>query len=261
MKTSYLIHTILALALVCSTAQRSLPQSVFNRPTEPQQLAEDPSVNMAAKEAVQRLSQAGILAGYPDGKFRGNRPLTRFELVQMVFRMRQMTGKFQKVIPRLTTDGLLAVFSPPDPNLEFGDYKSAPDGLWCYGALISLQREGLVQDQSARHFGGNKPISRAELATMVARLVQRMENPPALNIEHVRFSDVDGTEWYFGSVLVAVGSGLLPEYANETFRAKQPVTRNEAVVILARLLDARFHTSMSSQDEGKRSGTIPANNR
>ena len=37
-----------------------------------------------AYQAVEQLANAGIINGYPDGTFKGNNPITRYEMAQMV---------------------------------------------------------------------------------------------------------------------------------------------------------------------------------
>ena len=37
-----------------------------------------------AYDAIQTLTNAGVIEGYPDGTFRGNEPLTRFEMAKMI---------------------------------------------------------------------------------------------------------------------------------------------------------------------------------
>lgn len=43
--------------------------------------------DLAAAHAVRTLAEAGIVTGYPDGTFRGERPITRYEMALMLDRM------------------------------------------------------------------------------------------------------------------------------------------------------------------------------
>ncbi|HZP80678.1 MAG TPA: S-layer homology domain-containing protein [Chthonomonadaceae bacterium] len=58
-----------------------------------------------------------------------------------------------------------------------------------------------------------------------------------MNLEHANFRDVAGSEWAFGAVLVAAGSGVMQGYPDRAFRRNQSVTRREFAVTLARLLE------------------------
>lgn len=60
-----------------------------------------------AYQAVQEMVQKGIIKGYPDGKFRGNRPITRYEVAQMVAeafrnidqRLKELSDRLDKIAP------------------------------------------------------------------------------------------------------------------------------------------------------------------
>ena len=47
----------------------------------------DVPMNHWAYDAVEQLAAKGILEGYPNGTFKGNRAMTRYEIAQMVARM------------------------------------------------------------------------------------------------------------------------------------------------------------------------------
>ncbi|MBQ9423543.1 MAG: S-layer homology domain-containing protein, partial [Pyramidobacter sp.] len=47
----------------------------------------DVPMNHWAYDAVEQMAAKGILEGYPNGTFKGNRAMTRYEIAQMVARM------------------------------------------------------------------------------------------------------------------------------------------------------------------------------
>lgn len=47
----------------------------------------DVTPNDWAYQAVVDLSEQGVVVGYPDGTFRGERNITRFEMAQIIARM------------------------------------------------------------------------------------------------------------------------------------------------------------------------------
>lgn len=212
------------------------------------------------------LRKSGILQGYLDGHFHGERAITRNECAAALFALREKTGKFEKLRPHLVTDSLLAALEPArgyggtegvvPPEPPFIEPKRSPSDQFkdihykprYFDEVNAVEMRGILKGYPTGFYAGSKKLTRAELAHIVTRLAQRMPNPPALNLEKANFKDVAGDEWYFGPVLVAAGSGLMPGFADGTFRSKQPVTRNEFAVILARLLDARFQADAGSKE-------------
>ncbi|HOO55373.1 MAG TPA: S-layer homology domain-containing protein [bacterium] len=49
--------------------------------------------NHWAEDAVQKLFNSGLIEGYPDGTFKGDRPITRYEYAMVVDRMMEMLDK------------------------------------------------------------------------------------------------------------------------------------------------------------------------
>jgi len=61
-----------------------------------------------AYDAVQKLVDQGIIIGYPDGTFRGNRVMTRYEFAMAISRLLD-------VLPRLVTPGPAGPEGPAGP--------------------------------------------------------------------------------------------------------------------------------------------------
>ncbi|MCH4179423.1 MAG: S-layer homology domain-containing protein, partial [Megasphaera sp.] len=49
----------------------------------------DVPANHWAYQAVQAMANTGLIEGYPDGEFKGDRTLTRYEFAQVVYRALQ----------------------------------------------------------------------------------------------------------------------------------------------------------------------------
>lgn len=104
---------------------------LFSTPVFAQSPFSDVPPDHWARKAIQELVDAGILSGFPDGTFQGNRPITRYELavvVQRIFRSLILeyeqspqsryvtTEEWQRFLLWLTESG---PFSGDEPNLEF----------------------------------------------------------------------------------------------------------------------------------------------
>ncbi len=118
-----------------------------------------------AFEAVDRISSAGLVEGHPDGLFRGDQPLTRYEFPVAIIRMiggHYIEGsrpQFRwKSLDELEKDRLFSVTRSTD----------VPRGHYAYEAVQLVQRLGIMQGNSQQQFLGDKPLTRYEYA-MAAR--------------------------------------------------------------------------------------------
>ena len=53
----------------------------------------DVPMNSWAYDAVEQLHSRGIVSGYPDGSFKGNKPITRYEMASLVARAMAYTDE------------------------------------------------------------------------------------------------------------------------------------------------------------------------
>lgn len=58
------------------------------------------------------------------------------------------------------------------PSVQFSD---VPANHWAYGYLQQLQADGLVEGYPGGYFKGNRPLTRYEMAAVVARAVKKLE--------------------------------------------------------------------------------------
>jgi hypothetical protein len=110
----------------------------------------------------------GLINGYPDDRFRGSRPMTRYEVALAVQRIlqeplhRDLTGP---VLPRLPATAQ----APTD----------VPASHWAADAVADAYRWGLLTGYPGSVFAGDHPITRGELSILLHRLrmaaLQRLE--------------------------------------------------------------------------------------
>jgi hypothetical protein len=217
--------SLLALSLSCSAGAQK--QEYFK-----DSAAMSPEVAAAAK----RLQQAKIMTASSDGKFYPKQPLTRWDLAVAAYRMRVHADLFSQQARSTEISVLMSVLAPAKvihPKEFRADLEHATE----WGVMSSMiGQSGLIEGLPGLYFGRKRTATRAEFATILARLLQRKNTPVKLDIEKIRFSDVDGDEWYFGAVLTAAGTGLMQGYPDGTFRPGRTITRGEMALILAKLL-------------------------
>lgn len=111
-------------------------------------------------------------------------------------------------------------------GLPFGDIA----GSYAKNEIIDLYNKKIITGTSEDTFSPRGLVSRAELVTMLGRLL-KLE---PVNSPVSPFTDVGKSAWYYGWVQAAVQLELAGGTSDRTFAPAQPVTRQEAAVLLAR---------------------------
>lgn len=98
-------------------------------------------------------------------------------------------------------------------------------------AIKKLASVGVIEGTSATEFSPDDSISRAELAALVLRVIEKLD-PNADG----KFVDVKKTHWYFGTAGSAKNEGIVNGFEDNTFRADLVITRDQILAISARVL-------------------------
>lgn len=129
---------------------------------------------------VATLSNAGILAGYPDGSFRPNDPITRAEFAAIATRF----------------DDLQAADS------TFTDI----DGHWAEDAINAAYGAGWVGGYPDGTFRPNNNITRAEVMSLVNRVLDREVDEDGMLDDMLTWVDNEPGTWYYEAVQEATNS-------------------------------------------------------
>ncbi|BAS27344.1 S-layer homology domain-containing protein [Limnochorda pilosa] len=108
-----------------------------------------------ARDAVSKLTVAGIIKGYPDGTFRPSEKITRAEMVAMV----------QRAVDRL--HDLTADL--PNRSGWQATFRDVPADHWAFNAAETAHQEGILPPYVRDRFEPSQAATRAETAYMVAR--------------------------------------------------------------------------------------------
>ena len=136
---------------------------------------------------------ADLVQGYR-GSFRPNEPVTRQELAAMIARL----GDVREA-----------------GNAGFPDAGDA--SAWAVKYVYTVYREGLMQGDQNGRFQPQRNITRAETATVMNRILERIDSREAfaaieevVDLDNQRpFPDLRATAWYFPSVLAAANDHYL----------------------------------------------------
>lgn len=165
---------------------------------------------LKAIEVLNKEIHFNYVIGYTDGTIRPNNDISRAEVATIFFRLLTDEAREQYT----TTAG------------SFTDVKA---GMWCNRAIATLTNMGIIKGYTDGSFQPNKSITRAELATIIARFAK-------LDVNTKTFSDING-HWAQKNIELAAGNGWINGYEDGTFRPNNNITRAETFAMINRVLD------------------------
>ena len=103
-------------------------------------------------------------------------------------------------------------------------------GHWAQSYILSGVNRGYISGYTDGTFRPNNPVSRAEFTKMLNQAIglTRMTN--------IGFTDVHAGNWYYDAVRQGVAAGYISGYSDGSFRADSNISRQEAAVILSRII-------------------------
>lgn len=107
---------------------------------------------------------------------------------------------------------------------------SDTSGHWAESSIQEAASMGFIKGYANGTFKPDNPVTRAEFSRML-NVVLGLTNQVSTG-----FQDVNSTEWYYGEVRKAVSAGFISGYADNTFRPNSKITRQEAAVMISRVL-------------------------
>ena len=165
---------------------------------------------LKAIEVLNKEIHFNYVIGYTDGTIRPSNNISRAEVATIFFRL--LTDEARTQYDKTTS--------------SFSDIK---DGAWCCRAVSTLTNMGIIKGYTDGTFRPNADITRAELATIIARFAK-------LDVNTKTFSDITG-HWAQKSIELAAGNGWINGYEDGTFRPNNNITRAETFAMINRVLD------------------------
>ncbi|MBN3894405.1 MAG: S-layer homology domain-containing protein [Nostoc sp.] len=166
------------------TASPSLAQTTFS----------DVSSNYWAAQFIQQLSQRGVIAGFPDGSFRPEEPVTRAQFAAMV------NKAFQKAQQRQA--------------INFTD---VPSNYWASSAIQQAYTIGFLSGYPGNRFEPNQAIPREQV---LVSLANGLAYTPSGNTESTLqyFNDASSVASYARSpIAAATEKQIVVNYPNVKF--------------------------------------------
>ena len=157
------------------------------------------------------------IKGYPNGSFKPNATITRAEAASIFY--------------RLLTDSTRKTYST-----TYNTFKDVPAKAWYNTAVSTMAKLGIVNGGSDGYFRPSDPITRAEIAAMIARC-----DGNSYGNAYTNFSDVKG-HWAASYIARAYELGWINGYGT-TYAPDKYISRAETVAILNRVLNRAPQTT------------------
>ena len=151
------------------------------------------------------------IKGYPNGSFKPNATITRAETAAIFY--------------RLLTDTTRKAYTT-----TYNSFKDVPAKAWYNTAVSTMAKLGIVTGDANGYFRPSDPITRAEIAAMIARC-----DGSYYGSSYTNFSDVKG-HWAASYIARAYELGWINGYGT-TYAPDKYITRAETVAILNRVLN------------------------
>jgi len=150
--------------------------------------------------------QSAYITGYQDGTFRPDATVTRFEIAALMSR----------VLTREETAAEIV-------------FRDVPTTHWAYDAINKVVKMGLIGGYQDGSFKGERPITRAELASILSPLA------PEADASRNGLTDLSG-HWAEQAINRVQAAGYMKGYQDGKFRPNQTLTRAEAVTVINRVI-------------------------
>lgn len=204
------------------TGIQSVPGSSPNVPSDAvikNAKGEDVTKNYAIKyvngtltmlEVLNKEDHFNYIIGTPEGLSLPTANVTRAEVATIFF--------------RLMTDDARAKFDSLDNN-----FSDVAKGKWYNRAISTLANAGIIKGDPAGTYRPDDPITRAEMAAIIARFGDFKEGGKT-------FNDISG-HWAQKYIELAASNGWINGNPDGTFKPNNKITRAETVAMINRVLD------------------------
>lgn len=206
---------------VPQTPSPAAPQPAVPTPANP--VTDNPVPAVPGEEGVtgtqaEDPATAGksYMQGYPDGSFRPTKSVTRAELASMLLRL----SGAQATAGAASSSG--------------SGYRDVVAGSWAAEAVRTAGEAGWMRGTGTEAFGPNRPVTRAELAAVLARW-KGLDAVGDIGLESAAFTDT-ADHWAAGDIARARQAGYLLGLPDGRFEPDRALSRAEAAAVFNRVL-------------------------
>ncbi|MOA21511.1 Endoglucanase precursor [compost metagenome] len=163
-----------------------------------------------ADETIRRFIRLGIITGYKDHTFKPNAEITRSEFAAIISRVFNIQGSSNPVVLTDISEN------------------------WAKNEIERLASIGLITGYGDGSFRPNAPISREEMAVILARVVNLSQ--ASMDDSKGQFTDLS-TSYAADAIRDAAKAGIITGRGDGRFGPKNKATRAEALQIINNVLN------------------------
>jgi alpha-tubulin suppressor-like RCC1 family protein len=165
---------------------------------------------------IQQAAAKGLVEGVGGGRYEPDRTVTRAEFAAMLVR----------ALGRGASAGSTAPYDDVKP------------GAWYFDAVAAAKELGLLNFAGGPKFKPDQPLTREEMASMLAAVVALEKAPnPTEDVRLDKYKDIGSVEAaYLHDVQMMVGLQIMTGTGTDTFSPKGETTRAQAAVVFIKTL-------------------------
>lgn len=114
-------------------------------------------------------------------------------------------------------------------------FKDAAQIPWAAASIDKLYQEGIIKGMNETQFAPNAPLTRGQFAALLDELSKK----PTIHTDFP-FEDVPSDQWFYEPIKKMYKQGVVRGTSDTQFMPGRNVTREEALVILAKTFDYAF---------------------
>ena len=168
---------------------------------------------------LEQVVHMPYVGGYGDGTIRPNDNITRAEVAAILCKI----IREDVITPYITDDH---------------PYNDIPEDAWYRTSVATLTNMGLFSGYPDGSFGGDRPITRAELGAVYARISLKDNVSVDTSVKEkykTNFDDIKG-HWAENDIKMIESFNWVGGYGDGTFRPNRPITRAETIAVTNRVL-------------------------
>ena len=176
-----------------------------------------------AYDSIMACFGAGIIEGYPDGRFRPEMKVTRSQMA--VFISRAMT-RGEGSVPA----------GPSEPS-----FSDVPGDYWAYDCIEYAVANHVVAGYGDGNYHPGWTLTRAQMAVFIARAIAVPSGDQGLSTYQPplvpTFVDVPTSFWAYSHIEFLADSDIVGGYPDHYYRPTLPITRDQLAVFIARAFE------------------------